>query len=154
MKQFILIVLLCWFSCRMVDAQGPDRRPRRALPEVEVPGTPAYEGLNAFEVADSLLAPNVLLFCGQHVNLDPMDRQRKLRRELASLSRFSSVLMERADIFFPLVEPILEEHKVPDDFKYLMVIESGMNPEARSPAGSAGPVAVYEGNGFGLRFAG
>ncbi len=138
MKQFILIVLLCWFSWRMVDAQGPDRRPRRALPEVEVPGTPAYEGLNAFEVADSLLAPNVLLFCGQHVNLDPMDRQRKLRRELASLSRFFSVLMERADIFFPLVEPILEEHKVPDDFKYLMVIESGMNPEARSPAGALG----------------
>ncbi len=138
MKQLVLVVFLCWLSCPALDAQGPDRKPRRTLAEEEIPGTPAYEKLGEFEVADSLLAPNVLLFCGQQVNLDPMNRQRKLRRELASLSRFSPVLMERAEIFFPIVEPILEEHGVPDDFKYLMAVESGMNPEARSPAGALG----------------
>ena len=138
MKQLVLVAFFCVFSCSSLDAQGPDRKPRRIFPEEEMPGTPAYGKLSEFEVSDSLLAPNVLLFCGQQVNLDPMDRQRKLRREMASLSRFSSVLVERAEIFFPIVEPILKEHGVPDDFKYLMVIESGMNPEARSPAGALG----------------
>lgn len=90
------------------------------------------------EVPDSLLEPNVLMFCGQKVNLDPMSRQLKLRRELGSLGRLSKSLMERAAYFFPIVEPILKQHGIPDDFKYLMVVESGMNPEARSPVGALG----------------
>ncbi len=132
----LLPALLCF--CMPAGAQGPDRRPRLLLPEEEIEGTPAYEALNTFEVADSLLAPNVLLFCGDQVNLDLADRQRKLRREMASLSRVSPVLVERADVFFPIVEPILKEHGVPDDFKYLMVVESFMNPDARSPVGALG----------------
>lgn len=86
-------------------------------------GTPAYEDLSSFQMADSLMVPNVLLFCGQHVNLDPIDRQRKLRREMAVFSRFSNTLTGRAEVFFTIVEPILEAHGVSDDFKYLMVIE-------------------------------
>ena len=135
---FMIFAACSSFLSLPADAQGPDPKPRRILLEEETEGTPAYEELNAFEVADSLLAPNVLLFCGQKVNLDPMDRQRRLRRELASLSRASSALQERAEIFFPLVEPILEKHGIPEDFKFLMVIESGMNPDARSPVGALG----------------
>lgn len=48
------------------------------------------------------------------------------------------MLTDRASVFFPIVEPILEEYGVPDDFKYLMVVESGMDPNARSPAGALG----------------
>ncbi len=116
-------------------AQGPDRLPPPSLPEEVKEGTAAYA---QFEVPDSLLETNVLLFCGEKLNLDPMNRQRKLRRELSSLRRTAEVMIERAGFFFPIVEPILETHGIPSDFKYLMVIESGMNPEARSPAGALG----------------
>lgn len=140
MKYGLTLLLACFLPLvpLTAHAQGPDRRPRPSLPEEEIEGTPAYVALSRIEVADSLLEPNVLIFCGEQVNLDPSDRKRKLRRELASLSRFSESLQQKAAYFFPLVEPILEEHQIPDDFKYLMVIESGMNPEARSPVGALG----------------
>ena len=45
---------------------------------------------------------------------------------------------ERMDRDFPIIEPILKANGIPDDFKYLMVIESNLNSIARSPAGAAG----------------
>ena len=47
-------------------------------------------------------------------------------------------MIKRANRYFPIVEPILKENNIPDDFKYLMAIESGANPIARSGAGAAG----------------
>ena len=133
---YFMFVVSVLFSVR-VQAQGPDRLPVPSFPEERREGIPASSGKEA-EIADSLLADNVLLFCGQQVNLDPAYRQRRLRRELVSLSRLSVGLMERANYFFPLVEPLLKAHGIPDDFKYLMVVESGMNPSARSPVGALG----------------
>ncbi len=132
------------------QAQGPDRLPEPAIPEEELEGSPSFPVMNDI---DSLLSPNVLRFCGQEVNLDPLYRQRKLRRELASLSRHSSTLMQRANYFFPIIEPILEKNNIPDDFKYLMVIESGLNPEARSPMGALGLWQFMKGTAqeYGLR---
>lgn len=134
-----------------VGAQGPDRLPIPSFPEERESDRMVTDA--HLNVADSLLAPNVLLFCGGRVNLDPIDRQRRLRRELASLSPLSSGLMERANFFFPIVEPILKANGIPDDFKYLMVVESGMNPEARSPVGALGLWQFMKGTAqdYGLR---
>lgn len=128
----LLILLVCLLTAH---AQGPDRLP---VPSFADDGWTWSQTDAAIEVADSLLSPNVLIFCGQQVNLDPIDRQRKLRREMGSLARFSSALMQKANYFFPLIEPILEKYGIPEDFKYLMVVESGMNPDARSPVGALG----------------
>ena len=48
------------------------------------------------------------------------------------------LLIKRANRYFPIIEPILKANGIPDDFKYLMVIESNLNSIARSPAGAAG----------------
>ena len=48
------------------------------------------------------------------------------------------MLIKRANRYFPIIEPILKANGIPDDFKYLMVIESNLNNIARSPAGAAG----------------
>jgi hypothetical protein len=48
------------------------------------------------------------------------------------------LLIKRANRYFPIIEPILKANGIPDDFKYLMVIESNLNNIARSPAGAAG----------------
>lgn len=61
-----------------------------------------------------------------------------MRNELQLISRSSSTLLQRANFYFPIVEPILRQNNIPDDFKYLMVIESAMNPGARSEVGAAG----------------
>jgi hypothetical protein len=48
------------------------------------------------------------------------------------------LLIKRANRYFPVIEPILKEQGVPDDFKYLALIESGLMPRIVSPAGAAG----------------
>lgn len=53
--------------------------------------------------------------------------------------RHSSTILylKRASRWFPVIEPILEEEGVPEDFKYLAVIESGLS-QTVSPAGASG----------------
>lgn len=47
-------------------------------------------------------------------------------------------MIKRANKYFPQVEPILKRMGIPDDLKYLMVIESNLDPSAQSGAGAAG----------------
>jgi len=70
-------------------------------------------------------------------NFDAMER---LDRELMVNSyRHSATLqyLKLANRYFPIIEPILAEQGVPDDFKYLAVAESGLR-NASSPAGAKG----------------
>ena len=62
-------------------------------------------------------------------------------REMMSFTYMHSttmLMLKRANRYFPIIEPLLKANGIPDDFKYLMVIESSLNPIARSPAGAAG----------------
>lgn len=49
-----------------------------------------------------------------------------------------SVIMERARYFFPMFEEHLAKYKIPMELKYLAVIESALNPNARSRVGATG----------------
>jgi len=51
---------------------------------------------------------------------------------------FLGRMMGRADHFFPLFEAALDKHGLPPELKYLPVLESGLNPLARSGAGATG----------------
>ena len=76
----------------------------------------------------------------------------QLDRELiVNTYRHSSTLLyfKRAARWFPIIEPILAEAGLPDDFKYLAIIESGLS-QVVSPARSIRVLAVYEINGSGL----
>ena len=46
--------------------------------------------------------------------------------------------MSRSATYFPMIEQVLREEGVPDELKYLALIESGLNPRARSHAGAVG----------------
>ena len=48
-------------------------------------------------------------------------------------------LIGLSSIFFPYYEQTLKNHGLPDDLKYLSVIESGLNPRATSRVGAKGP---------------
>ncbi|MDR2534383.1 MAG: LysM peptidoglycan-binding domain-containing protein [Tannerellaceae bacterium] len=47
-------------------------------------------------------------------------------------------MLGMADYYFPLIEPVLEEHGLPLEFKYLAVVESALNPVAVSRVGACG----------------
>ncbi len=84
--------------------------------------------------------PEKLDFAGEAVPLEYYDVRESLDRELLKLMYWHSEIIlyiKRANRFFPIVEPILKKYGIPDDFKYMMVAESGMAPVV-SPAGAAG----------------
>jgi membrane-bound lytic murein transglycosylase D len=49
----------------------------------------------------------------------------------------TNILHIKADKLFPIIEPILAQYGIPDDFKYIPLVESGLK-EGTSPKGAAG----------------
>lgn len=91
-------------------------------------------------VAPPTVPPQVT-FDGETIDLRRYDRRERMDREMMAFTYMHSttmLLIKRANRYFPIVEPILKANGIPDDFKYLMVIESNLNNIARSPAGAAG----------------
>ena len=85
--------------------------------------------------------PSSVTFCGKSIDLTRYDRYERMDRELLAFTYMHSTsiqMIKKANRYFPIVEPILKANGIPDDFKYLMVIESNLNPNARSSAGAAG----------------
>lgn len=79
-------------------------------------------------------------FAGEATPLQMSDVRERLDRELlinANLDATTLLIIKRANRAFPIIEPILAKFGVPDDFKYLAVIESGL-VNAVSPAGARG----------------
>lgn len=89
----------------------------------------------------SVPVPDYVEFCGKKINLDRYDMHERYDREInafAYLHSTTMLLIKRANRFFPVIEPILRKYNIPDDFKYLAVIESNLNPRAISTAKAAG----------------
>lgn len=85
--------------------------------------------------------PERMVFAGETYVFDRYDKHERLDRELNSFTYFHSttlLLIKNANRYFPIIEPILKEHGIPDDIKYLAVIESSLNPRAVSPARAVG----------------
>lgn len=51
---------------------------------------------------------------------------------------FVKKVLVRKNLYFEIFEKKLREHEMPDEIKYLSVIESGLNPSIRSGAGAIG----------------
>lgn len=94
-------------------------------------------------------------FCGQEIDLTRYNMHEGFDRELSSFTYFHSttmLLIKRANRYFPVIEPILKANGIPDDFKYLAVIESHLDPRVTSPARAVGMWQMLEGTGkqYGL----
>lgn len=98
--------------------------------------------------------PDSVSFAGEYVPLWRFDVREALDRELLVNSYFHSQtirFIKLAPRYFSIIEPILKEKGVPDDFKYLAVAESGFNPRAVSPARAVGLWQFLEGTGRDYR---
>lgn len=51
---------------------------------------------------------------------------------------YTKMVLQRKDIYFPMFEEALAAHDMPDDVKFLAIIESGLNPKAKSRVGAMG----------------
>ena len=66
---------------------------------------------------------------------------------------YTRMVLRRKDLYFPLFEKKLKEYGLPDELKYLSIIESGLNPRVMSAARAVGLWQFMSGTGnyFGLR---
>lgn len=88
----------------------------------------------------SLTLPNELTFCDENVPLERLDVRERLDRELLVNTYWQSntlLAYKRAARWFPMIEDILRSEGVPEDMKYIAVIESGLT-NVVSPAGATG----------------
>lgn len=93
-------------------------------------------------------------FAGERVPIENFDIRERLERELLVNSYWhssTSLNIKMANRFFEIIEPILEEEGIPDDFKYLAVAESNLR-NVTSPAGAKGiwQFLANTGRGYGL----
>lgn len=86
------------------------------------------------------ILPMKLDFAAEETPMKISDVKERMDRELlinVNLHSSTILAVKRANRAFPVIEPILKKNGIPDDFKYLAVIESGL-VNAVSSAGARG----------------
>jgi hypothetical protein len=104
--------------------------------------------------AVSIDLPMNVTFANEKVPVDITDVRERLDKELQINTYFHSntiFLIKRANRWLPQIEKILREHNIPDDFKYLPLIESNLL-NVRSPKDAVGYWQILESSGkeYGL----
>ncbi len=102
----------------------------------------------------ALKLPKNMDFSGEKAPLHDVDVYERIDRELLVNTYWQSnglLMFKRTHKFFPIIEPILARNGIPDDFKYLALIESGLQ-NVTSPAGAKGFWQIMKGTGreYGL----
>jgi len=116
-----------------------DKSIKKTEPTFKAGTDPAKSTSDTYRIK-ALKIPENLTFAGEKVELDKTDIRERIDRELLVNTYWQSnalLWFKRTNKYFPVIEPILKEKGVPDDFKYLSVIESDLR-NVTSPAGAKG----------------
>ncbi|WP_158858825.1 lytic transglycosylase domain-containing protein [Lunatibacter salilacus] len=109
----------------------PEEREQAFIGKAQEPTPPRVK---IFEI------PEKIEFAGEPVPLHQPDVLERLEREIYVNAYWESnalLMMKRAGKYFPTIEKMLEENGIPEDFKYIALIESGLL-NVVSPAGARG----------------
>jgi membrane-bound lytic murein transglycosylase D len=101
------------------------------------------------DVSVSYKLPDSVYFAGEKMPLDNFDTRESLERELITTAyRHSSTILivKRANRYFPVIEKILRENNIPEDFKYLTAAESDLS-NVISPVGATGFWQIMQATG-------
>jgi membrane-bound lytic murein transglycosylase D len=104
------------------------------------PVTEAMVFVEGMNYAMPVPIPDSATFAGEFVPVDIFYVREQFDRELTVNTYWHSstiLSLKRAARWFPVIEPILAKSGIPDDFKYLALIESGLM-NVVSPSGAAG----------------
>jgi len=121
-----VLTILTIFLCFTDNSQDTDKQYR--------------EEFAAHNRAYAVIIPEKLDFAGEETPVDVYYCREALDRELLVNTYWHSntmLLLKRAARYFPVIEPILKKNNVPDDFKYLALIESGLT-NVVSPSNASG----------------
>lgn len=98
--------------------------------------------------------PKDLNFCGEEVPIEKFGVKKALEKQFFVNAFFQPqtlILHKKAARWFPMIEPILKRNGVPDDFKYVAILESGLtNSTAQKNSGGFWGIMVPVGQVYGL----
>lgn len=97
--------------------------------------------INYDPTLSDVIVPDSISLAGEKVPLQRRDVLEALKKELivnTYLHSHTIQILKTAPRVFSIIEPILKKNGIPDDFKYLAVIESRLDPQTVSPAGATG----------------
>ncbi len=127
-KSVTILLLLClvygalWANSRKVHNEFAEHQDTRA--SIQIAPLPAE-----------------LYFAGERVPLEYPYVREAIEREVLTTSCMhtsTTLALRNTTRYFPIIEPILKRYNIPEDFKYLCVAESGLNPNAVSVAKACG----------------
>lgn len=126
-------------SCENNAQQSPEKKK-----EVNTTNKESKTSINKLANSNyKLKAPKIskdIHFCNELVPISQPFIYENLDREFLVNMFWQSqtfLFIKRANMWFPIIEPILKKNNIPDDFKYLAVIESGLM-NVVSPSGAKG----------------
>ena len=102
-------------------------------------GTAFVDFPQDYKIVSPKIPDNITIF-GEGVPLDNFEVYERVDREILVNTYWHSatiLAIKRASRWFPVIEPILKQNNIPDDFKYLAVVESNLE-NVVSPAGATG----------------
>ena len=128
---------------------------QREFMEKDEPVTETMVFVEGMNYATPVPLPAEVSFAGEPVPVDIFYVREQLDRELTVNTYWHSstlLMLKRTNRWLPVIEPILQQQGIPDDFKYLALIESGLM-NVVSPSGAAGYWQFLEKTGkeYGLK---
>ena len=126
MNVFVVILALAYLFISFTNSKLDDK-------------TYKNEFINKYAVF-SIIKPKNVDFAGEKVDVNSNNLWERFDKELLKNTYWQSNTMlyiKRANKYFPVIEPILKKNNIPEDFKYLAVIESGLE-NVTSPSGAKG----------------
>lgn len=151
MRKWFKITLIA--LCLLIASGGLCWVLRQDVP----PNTPFFINSDTIIKQPPTLAipiPNQATFAGERVPLEFADVRESLDRELTACTYWHTqtlLIIKKSHRFFSIIEPILAQNGVPDDFKYLAITESNLVPTAVSPSKAVGLWQILEGTGKELQ---
>lgn len=135
----VLALLLEFSSCENSAQQTPQNKEKIKAIEQNRESIEKKKQKSNYKLTAPKIA-NDINFCNEQVPVDQPFIYKKLDREFLVNMYWQSqtfLFIKRANQWFPIIEPILKKNNIPDDFKYLAVIESGLM-NVVSPSGAKG----------------
>lgn len=126
MNVFVVILALAYLFISFTNSKLDDK-------------TYKNEFINKYAVF-SIIKPKNVDFAGEKVDVNSNNLWERFDKELLKNTYWQSNTMlyiKRANKYFTVIEPILKKNNIPEDFKYLAVIESGLE-NVTSPSGAKG----------------
>ena len=140
MKIIFVVVLLMAFGTTSALSENPTAPEPTQIPSL----------MSAVRISEQLD------FCGEPMNPDILKNRERLEKELLLTiwDRPQVVLwIKRSARYMPLIQQMLKQNNMPDDIKYIAIVESALRPHAGSRKGAIGfwQFMDFTGRKYGLQ---